>query len=116
MCKLAATVVMLARREQYLAAIASYDRGDPYPFVTLFADGCSPSADAARRLASELRGIAADWKADPAVAGSRSDAVIRRIVDSLVDQPVTTAEQVAARHAVSARAARNGLERSLRTD
>ena len=101
---------MLARREQYTAAISSYDRGDPYPFVSLFADGCSPSSDADRRLASELEDIAADWKADPSVAGSRSDAVVRRIVDSLVDQPVITAEKVAARHAVSARAARNGLE------
>ena len=101
---------MLARRDQYTAAISSYDRGDPYPFVTLFADGCTQSADAARRLASELHDIVADWKADPAVAGSRSDAVVRKIVDSLVDQPVTTADKVAARHAVSARAARNGLE------
>lgn len=71
------SLAMLVRREQYMDAISAYDRGDPSPFVTLFADGCSQSADAARRLA---------------------------------DQPVTTADQVATQHGVSARAARNGLE------
>ena len=108
------SLAMLVRREQYMAAIATYDRGDPRPFVALFADACSQSADAARRLAAELRDIAASWKADPAVAAARSDAVVRKIVDDLVDQPVTTADQVAAQHGVSARAARNGLE-ALRT-
>ena len=99
-----------AKLDDFYDAIATYDRGDPRPFVTLFADGCSQSADATRRLAAELRDIAASWKADPAVAATRSDAVVRKIVDDLIEQPVTTADQVASQHGVSARAARNGLE------
>ena len=104
------SLAMLARREQYLDAIAAYDHGNPQTFVTLFAQGCSQSANASRRLATELQDVIAEWKADPAVAGARSDAVVRKIVDGLADEPVTTADQIAARHGVSSRAARNGLD------
>ncbi|HEX9888122.1 MAG TPA: Fic family protein [Nitriliruptorales bacterium] len=104
------SVAMLSRKEHYLDDLAAYDAGDIDTFVRHFATSAMAAATASRQLTSDLADLATEWALTPAVANTRSDATVRRLITDLVEHPVIDTNWVMAHYDVSRRAALNALD------
>lgn len=107
------SLALVADRDTYFDGLVRYQRGDVHTWLAQFARAAQHAAAAGHELAARLTTVRTEWEQEPAVAGARSDAVIRRIVAGLSAHPVTDANRTAARYGVTptaARAALNQLE------
>ncbi len=104
------SVAMLADRDRYFAQLTGYEHGDVAHSIGHFARSCSVAATLTTNLATELGALREEWLEVPAIARARAHATVRKIVNALIENPVTTADQAAARHGVSHEAARRALE------
>lgn len=104
------SAALLADGDRYFDDLRRYEQGDVDHFVARFAHSGLLAAEAAERLAEQLGGLRDEWRGLATVAGARSDATVRRVVEDLVEDPVCSVRQIADRYGVSHEAARGALE------
>lgn len=105
------SIAVLADRDGYFDSLRRYEQGDVDGFTRSFARSCRTAAAASRQLQRDLGALCEEWRELPVVAGARSDATIRKLVEQQLEHPVTSAAQAAERCEVSHEAARGALER-----
>lgn len=99
---------LLARVEDYFAALDAYRDGNVEPIVELTAHATLDAVDRGSWLAAELQDIRAEWDS---ILTARKDALAWQALDLLIRRPVLTTAAVAEEFAVSAENARNALDR-----
>lgn len=104
------SIAVLSDTQRYLEGLRSYERGDLPTWADYFSQAATIAAESMTRLSNRLIELRDEWRRLPAVAGSRSDAAIRRAVEQLSTHPVCSSAQLAERLAVSRPAARRALE------
>ncbi|MFZ4896261.1 Fic family protein [Plantibacter sp. Mn2098] len=88
---------LLARRDDYFAALGTYRLGDPAPLIELFAHSARAAATCSRDSIARLRAMPDEWVAEiKPRAGSAAEALI----PAFFDHPVMSADSVE-RHAGS---------------
>lgn len=110
------SVALLAQGDSYLEALRSFDEGDTEGFVGQFADSGLLAAKASRQLTADLKDLVAEWQELDSVAGSRSDATVRRLILDLPEHPVIDTNWVIEQYGVSRRTALNALDALLKDD
>jgi len=98
---------LLTDTDRYFAALDAYRAGDINPILELGASAALAAIDNGRQLAAETTEAKAGWI--DKLAGTRSDAAVWKIVDTLIEHPVTDANTVAERHNISTVAARGAI-------
>lgn len=86
---------IVANREAYFDALNRYRLGDATPILSAFARGSTTAAQEARLSADRLAGMPKAWLT--AVGGVRNGSAARRLLDSLLDHPVFSAEEAESR-------------------
>ncbi|WP_280637343.1 Fic family protein [Nocardioides sp. W7] len=86
---------LVARRDDYFDVLGSYRDGDAGPIIAAFSTSSTIAAEESAVTAEHLSRMTAEWLES---AGTpRAGSAARRIVDSLLDVPVFSAEEVEAR-------------------
>lgn len=99
---------LLARVDDYFAALDTYRAGDVELIVELTARAALEAVERGSWLAAELLEIRAEWNG---ILTARKDALAWQVLDLLIRRPVLTTAAVAEEFAVSAETARNALDR-----
>lgn len=99
---------LLARVDDYFAALDAYRAGDVELIVELTALAALEAVERGSWLAAELLEIRAEWNG---ILTARKDALAWQVLDLLIRRPVLTTAAVAEEFAVSAETARNALDR-----
>lgn len=82
---------LLARRDDYFAALGAYRLGDPAPLILLFAQSARAAAIASRDTIARLRAMPDEWRAElKPRAGSAAEALI----DAFYNHPVMSANEI----------------------
>ncbi|MCB1294525.1 MAG: Fic family protein [Gordonia sp.] len=83
---------LVAHRDRYFDDLAAYREGDPVPLMRSFSTGSHIAAVESRKTARILAGIPGRWRE---MSGPlRSHSAAAKIVGSLINVPVVTAEDV----------------------
>ncbi|MFS0853505.1 Fic family protein [Microbacterium sp. 179-I 3D4 NHS] len=82
---------LLARRDDYFAALGSYRLGDPEPLVLLFARSARVAATASRATIARLNAMPAEWRAE---LRPRTGSVAALIIDAFYDHPVMAVHEI----------------------
>ena len=98
---------LLTDTDRYFAALNAYRTGDINPILELGAYAALAAIDNGRQLAAETTEAKAGWI--DKLAGTRRDAAVWKVVDTLIEHPVTDANTVAERHNISTVAARSAI-------
>lgn len=99
---------LLARVDDYFAALTAYRDGDPSPIVARLADASFRAIDNGRILVDALASTRARWLD---VTRARQGSAARRLLDLLLRQPVVGVPETARWLDVSTVAARNAVLR-----
>lgn len=99
---------LLADVDRYFAALTSFRAGHVEDIVRIFVDASFLAIINGRQLASDITAVSNAW--NDRLAGVRSDAAARRLVDLALEQPVLNAEVVAERLKVSRPVLYNALD------
>lgn len=105
---LALSAVRQRDPDGYAGGLVLLREGEIAAGVDRCAADLAAAAEAAAGWGRELEGVLVDWKGR--LDGVRSDAAARALVDVLPARPVLSSEQASAAVAVSATAARTGLD------
>lgn len=103
------SIAFLGNGDAYLDSLSVYEGGDLDEYLTFFADCCRIAAAASSQLANAMTQLVDEWQSIPAVAQTRADSVVHRIVPDLPTHPVLDAATVSQRYGVSRRAAGGAL-------
>lgn len=82
---------LLARREEYFAALGSYRLGDPAPLILLFAQSARVAATASRDTIARLKAMPADWRQE---LKPRGGSAVEILIDSFYDHPVMSVREI----------------------
>ncbi|TFH56077.1 Fic family protein [Glutamicibacter arilaitensis] len=82
---------LLARREDYFAALGSYRLGHPAPLLMLFAQSARAAALASRETIARLKSMPTQWGAE---LRPRAGSVASRLIDAFYDHPVMSAQEI----------------------
>lgn len=102
----------LADRGGYLAGLTRYRLEGPEPWVRWFAEALERAALGAEWTLAQVARLVASWP--ERLAGLRSDAAARRLLDHLVAHPALDAATAASLAGVSDQAARGALDELVR--
>lgn len=86
---------LVARRDHYFDVLGAYRHGDAGPIITAFSASTALAAQESAVTAARLADMPQEWW--EAAGRPRSGSAARKIVDSLLDVPVFSAEQAAER-------------------
>lgn len=86
---------LVARRDDYFDVLGAYRDGDAGPIIAAFSTSSIIAAEESAVTAEHLSRMPAEWL--ESAGRPRSGSAARRIVDSLLDVPVFSAEDVEAR-------------------
>jgi Fic family protein len=98
---------LLSETDRYFQSLTDYREGDPSSIVELGAYATLRAVTNGRQLAQEVDAARADWVTR--LHGVRRDATAWRLVDTLIDHPVTDANTIAGHLGISTVAARNAI-------
>lgn len=98
---------LLRDPEAYFQALTAYRAGDVDPIVAEVAGAATAAVANGRELAADIVRLRETWHAQ---IRARSDSTAWALADHLFEQPVVTAEHVAATFGVSDRGARNAID------
>lgn len=101
---------LLARRDEYFAALGSYRRGDPAPIVDIFARSTHAAATCSRHTIARLNAIPGEWLAD---LTPQHGSAVARLVPAFYDHPImnqSEAEELSGASAVQTYRAIKQLE------
>ncbi len=101
---------LLVDVERYFDALNAYRSGDPLPIIGRVAEAVYAGVDNGRALVEALRGVRQRW-AD--ALDVRPQAVVWRLLDLVLRQPVLDVAFVRAELGVGAQAAGNAIERMV---
>ncbi len=104
---------LMADTVGYFDALTAYRNGDSNPIVRRFAEASLRAVWNGRKLADDLRSICDTWASS---LRARSDAVVWRILPSLLSQPAVTVASVQRATGVSQPAAWNAIGQLVRAD
>ena len=90
---------LLARQDEYFAALGSYREGEVAPIVDLVAQAASAAAVAGGALLEDLAAVRARWQ--PIIA-ARPNSAVHKVADLLVRQPVVNSAFVSEQLGVAA--------------
>ena len=82
---------LLARREDYFAALGSYRQGQPSPLILLFAQSARAAALASRETIARLKSMPAQWSAE---LRPRAGSVASRLIGAFHDHPVMSTYEI----------------------
>jgi Fic family protein len=105
---------LLTETDRYFQALGAYRDGNPNPIVELGAVASLHAVQNGRQLAREMAEARAEW--DIKLRSIRSDSVVWKIVDTLIERPVLDAHSVAEQHGVTTTAARTAINRMAEAD
>jgi Fic family protein len=86
---------LVARRDDYFGVLTAYRHGNAEPIITAFSRASTIAADEATVTATRLAAMPTEWL--EAVGSPRTGSAARRILESLLDVPVFSAEGAAVR-------------------
>ncbi|WP_245958604.1 Fic family protein [Microbacterium bovistercoris] len=89
---------LLAKREEYFAALGSYRRGDPAPLILLFARSARAAAVCSRDSISRIKSLPEEWSAE---LRPRAGSAVASLIPAFYDHPVMTAAEVEGRSGTS---------------
>ncbi|MGH3735659.1 MAG: Fic family protein [Micromonosporaceae bacterium] len=81
---------IVARREAYFDALGAYRVGDATPLISSFAVGSTIAAEESRVTAQRLALMPEQWR--EAAGRPRAGSAAARILDTLLDEPIVSAE------------------------
>jgi Fic family protein len=105
---------LLTETERYFQALGAYRDGNPNAIVELGAAASLRAVQNGRQLAGEMAEAKAEWHIK--LGSVRSDSVVWKIVDTLIERPVLDADSVAEQHGVTTTAARTAINRMVEAD
>ncbi len=82
---------LLARRDDYFAALGAYRLGDPAPLVLLFAQSVRVAATASRDSIARLQALPAEWRAE---LKPRAGSVAEQLIDAFYHHPVMSVHEI----------------------
>lgn len=100
---------LLSETGRYFDALGAYRDGDPNPIVELGAYASRRAIENGRQLAQEMDDAKQGWSQK--LAGTRRDAVVWKVIETLIEHPVIDADSVVEKTGVSSVAARTGINR-----
>lgn len=103
---------LLARQDDYFAALGSYRAGAPEPIIGLVAEAASAAAVSGEGLLSDLAEVRSRWT--PMIA-ARPDSAVYRVADLLLRQPVVNSAFVSEQLGVAPSIAIRHLRRLAET-
>lgn len=86
---------LVAQREDYFGVLDSYRRGDAYPIIAAFSFASMIAAQESTVTARRIATMPSDWLT--AAARPRQGSAARRLIDSLLDEPIFSAEEALSR-------------------
>jgi Fic family protein len=98
---------LLQDTERYFAALTSIREGDAGPIIVVFVDAIAAAISNGRQLAAQLDEIARSWAT---ISTSRVGSAAARTLPYLLQQPVVSAQIVAATIGVSVQNAQAGID------
>jgi Fic family protein len=98
---------LLSETDRYFQSLTDYREGDPSSIVELGAYATLRAVTNGRQLAQEMAAARADWAAR--LHGVRRDATAWKLVETLIEHPVTDANTIAEHFGVSTVAARTAI-------
>lgn len=98
---------LLSETDRYFQSLTDYREGDPSSIVELGAYATLRAVTNGRQLAQEMNAARTDWAAR--LQGVRRDATAWRLLDTLIEHPVTDANTIAAHLSISTVAARTAI-------
>lgn len=84
---------LLARRDDYFAALGAYRLGDPAPLILLFAQSARVAATASRETIARLKTMPDEWRAE---LKPRAGSAAEILIDAFHDHPVMSVHEIAA--------------------
>lgn len=84
---------LLARRDDYFAALGSYRLGDPAPLTDLFARSARAAAECSRQTIAHLKAMPDEWTA---ALKPRAGSAAAALVGAFYDHPVMGTEEIEA--------------------
>ena len=98
---------LLCETDRYFQSLTDYRAGDPSSIVELGAYATLRAVTNGRQLAQEVNAARTDWATR--LRGVRRDATAWRLLDTLIEHPVTDANTIAAHLGISTVAARTAI-------
>ncbi|MGB8860134.1 MAG: Fic family protein [Ilumatobacteraceae bacterium] len=98
---------LLSETDRYFQSLTDYREGDPNSIVELGAHATLRAVTNGRQLAQEMDATRADWATR--LRGVRRDATAWRLVETLIEHPVTDANTIAEHLGISTVAARTAI-------
>lgn len=89
---------LLALRDDYFAALASYRQGDPAPLILLFARSARAAAVCSRESIGRIKALPGEWNAE---LRPRAGSAVAALIPAFYDHPVMTAAEVEGRSGAS---------------
>ncbi|WP_243230428.1 Fic family protein [Microbacterium sp. CIAB417] len=89
---------LLARREDYFAALGDYRRGDPAPLIDLFASSARAAAVCSRESIARIKALPDEWAAE---LKPRSGSAVAALIPAFYDHPVMAAAEIERRAGAS---------------
>lgn len=85
---------LLARRDDYFAALGTYRRGDPAPLIDLFARSARAAAECSRDTIARLKAMPDEWTAE---LRPRAGSAAAALIQAFYDHPVMSADEIETR-------------------
>ncbi len=82
---------LLARRDDYFAALGAYRRGDPTPLIDLFARSVRAAALCSRESIARIKALPAEWDAE---LRPRAGSAVAALIPAFYDHPVMSAAEI----------------------
>ncbi|MCK3770933.1 Fic family protein [Microbacterium aerolatum] len=102
---------LLAKREDYFAALGAYRRGEPAPLVDLFARSAQAAATSSRVSIIRIKALPEEWTAE---IQPRAGSAAQALIPAFYDHPVMTASEIEQRSGASSQATYTAIERLAR--
>lgn len=99
---------LLARRDEYFAALGAYRRGDPAPVIDIFARSALAAATCARESLSRLKALPQEWAQE---IRPRAGSAAAALIPAFLDHPVMNSAEVERRSGATERRAYDAIDR-----
>jgi Fic family protein len=82
---------LLAKRDDYFAALGEYRQGEPAPLIDLFARSARAAAVCSRESIARIKALPDDWVAE---LKPRAGSAVAALIPAFYDHPVMTAGEI----------------------
>lgn len=82
---------LLARRDDYFAALGTYRLGDPTPLILLFAQSARVAAAVSRETIARIKAMPLEWREE---LKPRAGSIAETLIDAYNDHPVMSVNEI----------------------